>query len=52
MPTVREMLRLRIFHTLTHATVNVMPAAPVDAVQQHRQKRQTSKKHGHGDTPV
>jgi len=32
--------------------VNVMPAAPVDAVQQHRQERQTSEKHSHRNTPV
>jgi len=37
---------------MTHAAVNVMPAAPVDAVQQHRQERQTSEKHSHRNTPV
>ena len=52
MPAVSGMLGLRGLDTMTHATVDMMPAASVDAVQQHRQKRQTSKKHGHGDTPV
>jgi hypothetical protein len=52
MPAVSGMLGLRGLDTMTHATVDMMPAASVDAVQQHRQKRQTSKKHGHRNTPV
>lgn len=52
MPAVRGILDLRDLDTMTHATVDMMPAASVDAVQQHRQKRQTSKKHGQRNAPV
>ena len=51
-PEVIQMGDFRILRTMTHAAVNVMPAASVYAVQQHRQEGQTSKKHGHRTTPV